>query len=82
MAFHAGVFFVSKENPPFVYRQKEDPVCVLLFPVVPDVLDIVIIFHDVDELFHQGHMLGIVQSLIVLGNHFDLGENTGKIGEF
>ena len=25
----------------------------LLFPVVPDVLDIVIIFHDVDELFHS-----------------------------
>ena len=25
----------------------------LLFPVVPDVLHIVVIFHDVDELFHQ-----------------------------
>ena len=25
----------------------------LLFPVVLDVLDVVIIFHDVDELFHS-----------------------------
>jgi len=25
----------------------------LLFPVVPDVLHIVIFFHDVDELFHS-----------------------------
>jgi len=25
----------------------------LLFPVVPDVLHIVVIFHDVDELFHS-----------------------------
>jgi len=25
----------------------------LLFPVVPDVLDIVILFHDVDELVHS-----------------------------
>ena len=25
----------------------------LLFPVVPDVLDVVVFFHDVDELFHQ-----------------------------
>ena len=29
------------------------PLLKLLFPVVPDVLDIVVIFHDVDELFHS-----------------------------
>jgi hypothetical protein len=51
----------------------------LLFPVVPDVLDIVIIFHDVDELFHQGHMLGAFQLLVVLGNHFDLSGKTLEI---
>ena len=44
---------------------------VLLFPVVPDVLDIVVIFHGVDELLHHGALL-VVQGLIVLGNHFDL----------
>ena len=43
-----------------------------LLPVVPDVLDVVIIFHDVDELFHQGDVLLGFQLLIVLGNHFDL----------
>ena len=44
----------------------------LLFPVVPDVLHIVVIFHDLDELFHQLHVLFALQLLIVLGNHFDL----------
>jgi hypothetical protein len=29
------------------------PLDCLLFPVVPDVLHIIVIFHDVDELFHQ-----------------------------
>ena len=29
----------------------------LLFPVVPDVLHIVVIFHNVDELFHQLDLL-------------------------
>ena len=49
----------------------------LLFPVVPDVLHIVVIFHDVDELFHQLDVLFALQLLIVLGNHFDLGGNEG-----
>ena len=39
---------------------------------MPDVLHVVIIFHDVDELFHQLHVLLVLQGLIVLGNHFDL----------
>ena len=38
----------------------------LLFPVVPDVLHIVVIFHDVDELFHQLDVLFALQLLIVL----------------
>ena len=44
----------------------------LLFPVVPDVLHIVVIFHDLDELFHQLDVLLALQLLVVLGNHFDL----------
>ena len=24
-----------------------------LFPVVPDILDVVVVLHDVDELFHE-----------------------------
>ena len=51
----------------------------LLFPVVPDVLHIVIIFHDVDELFHQLDMLFALQLLVVLGNHFNLGGNEGVL---
>ena len=47
-----------------------------LLPVVPDVLHIVVIFHDVDELFHQSDLLFGLQLLIVLGNHFDL---SGKL---
>ena len=31
---------------PFVFYKE------LLFPVVPDVLDIIVVFHGVDELFH------------------------------
>ena len=47
----------------------------LLFPVVPDVLDIVIFFHDVDEL----DMLLALQLLVVLGNHWGkTQENKGK----
>ena len=42
----------------------------LLFPVVPDVLHIVIFFHDVDELFHQLDVLFALQLLVVLGNHW------------
>ena len=41
---------------------------VLLFPVVPDVLHIVVIFHDLDELFHQLDVLFAFQLLVVLGN--------------
>ena len=50
-----------------------------LLPVVPDVLNIVVIFHDVNELFHQSHMLGALQLLVVLGNHFDLSGKTLEI---
>ena len=53
----------------------------LLFPVVPDVLHIVVIFHDVDELFHQLDVLFALQLLIVLGNHFDLGGNEGVLAQ-
>ena len=44
---------------------------------MPDVLHIVVIFHDFDELFHQLHVLFVFQSLVVLGNHFDLGGDEG-----
>ena len=54
----------------------------LLFPVMPDVLDVVIIFHDVDELFHQLDVLFTLQLLIVLGNHFDLGGETREKTNF
>jgi hypothetical protein len=36
----------------------------LLFPVVPDVLDIVIFFHDVDELFHSKPSVSLGECLI------------------
>ena len=44
---------------------------------MPDVLDIVVIFHGVDELFHLLCLIFVVQLLIVLGNHFDLCGNEG-----
>ena len=44
----------------------------LLFPVVPDVLHIVVIFHDVDELFHQLDVLFNLNILIVLRNDFEI----------
>ena len=47
----------------------------LLFPVVPDVLHIVVIFHDVDELFHQLDVLFGLQFLVVLG------DQRGKVKE-
>ena len=50
----------------------------LLLPVVPDVLHVVIIFHGVDELLHHDGLL-LVQSLIVLGNHLDLGGDEGGV---
>ena len=53
-------------------------VILLLIPVVPDVLNVIIIFHDVDQLFHQSNLLFGLQLLIVLGNHFDL---SGKLLE-
>ena len=43
---------------------------------MPDVLDVVIIFHDFDHLFHQLDVLFALQLLIVLGNHFDLSGET------
>ena len=49
----------------------------LLFPVVPDVLHIVVIFHDLDELFHQLDVVLGLQLLVVLGNHFDLSGHEG-----
>ena len=53
----------------FVFR-------LFLLPVVPDVLHIVVIFHDVDELLHQSDLLFGLQLLIVPGNHFQL---SGKL---
>ena len=49
----------------------------LLLPVVPDVLHIVIIFHGVDELLHHNGLL-LVQGLVVLGDHLDLGGNENR----
>ena len=49
----------------------------LLFPVVPDVLHIVVIFHDLDELLHQLDVLLALQLLVVLGHHFDLSGHEG-----
>ena len=49
----------------------------ILIPVVPDVLHVVILFHDVQKLFHQGDVLLGLQLLIVLGNHFNLCGNEG-----
>ena len=37
---------------------------------MPDVLDIVILFHDVDVLFHQLDVLFVIQFLVVLGDHW------------
>ena len=48
----------------------------LLFPVVPDVLHVVIVFHRVDELLHHDGLL-LVQGLVVLGDHLDLGGDEG-----
>ena len=39
----------------------------LFFPVVPHILDIVVVFHDVQQLLHQGNLLLGFQLLIVLG---------------
>ena len=46
---------------------------------MPDVLHIVVIFHDIDEFFHQRNVLLGLQLLIVLGNHFDLGRDEGVL---
>ena len=40
---------------------------------MPHVLHVVVIFHGVDELFHVLDIFGVVQLLIVLRNHLDLG---------
>ena len=52
----------------------------LLFPVVPDVLDIVVIFHGVDELLHHNSLV-VVQGLVVLGNHFNLSGDEGVLAQ-
>ena len=43
-----------------------------LFPVMPDVLDVIIILEDVEHLFHVGDVLGLIELLIVLRDHLDL----------
>ena len=65
------------------FRIENSGICfwnvrVLLFPVVPDVLHVIVVFHDVQQLLHQSDVLFGLQLLIVLGNHFDLGGNEGK----
>ena len=47
---------------------------------MPDILDIVIIFHGVDELLHHDSLL-FVQRLIVLGNHLDLSGYEGVLAQ-
>ena len=44
---------------------------------MPDVLDVIVVFHGVDELFHLLDLVLVIQLLIVLGNHFDLCGNEG-----
>ena len=44
---------------------------------MPDVLDIVVIFHGVDELLHLDAQL-LAQGLVVLGHHFDLCGNENR----
>ena len=73
--------FKCSENANKPVNFTDFPTRLFLLPVVPDVLHIVVIFHDVDELFHQGHMVGVIQGLVVLGNHFDLSGNEGVLGE-
>ena len=43
-----------------------------LFPVVPDVLDVVVVLENVEHLFHVGDVLGLIELLIVLRDHLDL----------
>ena len=69
----------GKKFPSLLLCEKETPLALpegskalFLLPVVPDVLHIVIVFHDVDELFHQSDLLLGLQLLIVLRNHFQL----------
>jgi hypothetical protein len=53
-----------RQKHPLLQKQKGMFILnnLFLLPVVPDVLHIVVIFHDVDELFHQGHV-------VLRGNH-------------
>ena len=44
---------------------------------MPDVLDVVVVLHDVQQLLHLGDLLLGLQLLIVLGNHLDLGGDEG-----
>ena len=44
----------------------------ILIPVVPHILHVVVVFEDIEHLFHVGDILGIFQLLIVLRHHFDL----------
>ena len=47
---------------------------------MPDILDIVVIFHGIDELLHL-HTLFLAQGLIVLGNHLNLGRDEGVFAQ-
>ena len=44
---------------------------------MPDVLDIVVVFHGVQHLFHLLALLFVVQLLIVLRNHLNLSRDEG-----
>ena len=40
---------------------------------MPDVLHIVIVIEEVQHLFHVGDVLFLLQLLVILGDHLDLG---------
>ena len=44
----------------------------ILIPVVPHILDIIVILENIEHLFHVGDILGVLELLIVLRHHFDL----------
>jgi hypothetical protein len=46
---------------------------ILLFPVVPDILNVVVCFHDFQHLLHVLDVVLVGQSSVGLGNHLDLG---------
>ena len=47
-----------------------------LFPVMPDVLDVIIVLEDVEHLFHVGDVLGLIELLVVLRDHLNLRTRT------